>query len=123
MQWMLSEPETLISRAGVHLHNTGSDSDELAYALEDTPIDPALWDYFMSELQGQGSSSARPNHRDQSSASNLDGIPVASAGAAERNSDGRPRRTQSRAHSPDADQSVEDQWRTHRHDSITCLLG
>ena len=123
MQWMLSEPETLISRAGVQLHNTGSHSDDLADALEATPIDPALWDYFMSELHGQSSSSVRPNHRDQSSANNLAGIPVASAEAAECDSDGRPRRTQSRAHSPVADQSVEDQWRTYRHHSITCPLG
>jgi hypothetical protein len=108
---MLGEPTTLINRAGTHLDSTTSHGDDFAHALASTPIDPALWDYLMSELQGQGSSSARPDHRCQSGPGNVAEMPVAAVGTVECDSNARSRRAQSRAHSPNADQSVESQWR------------
>jgi hypothetical protein len=111
MHWMLGEPANFMDRVGINHDGGNHQGDDFVPAMETTPVDPALLDYLLSELQGQGLSMPHLNHRNQTASANREEVLIAEPDTGSGAQGSQSRFIQTREHSPNADDSVENRWR------------
>ena len=111
MHWILGEPTDFIDQAGMTNDAIFRREGDHVPTIETSPVDPALLNYILSELQGQGSVNPVLNHRGETITASRARSPAAGNGT-EYLRTGSPRRgLQSRADSLGPDATAEDRWR------------